>query len=70
MNFDAMDVYGLIVIIISITVAISGTLIRKSVETNREKNDLIMRLQREAQVLKRERLLTDAAVKRARNCKL
>lgn len=62
------SIYMLLVVVNVICVLICSLKIRQNREENISRMKLLRRLQRERIALKRERVLTDAAVKRAKNC--
>ena len=63
-------VYEVLVVINVIFVLVCSLKIKQNREENLARMKLLRKLQRERIALKRERILTDAAVKRARACKL
>lgn len=63
-------VYGLLLFADVVCVLVCSLKIKQNREENLSRIKLIRKLQRERIALKRERALTDAAVKRARACKV
>lgn len=63
-------VYGLLLLADVVCVLVCSLKIRQTREENLSRIKLLRKLQRERIALKRERALTDAAVKRARACKV
>ena len=63
-------IYGLLLLADVVCVLVCSLKIRQNREENLERVKLLRKLQRERIALKRERVLTDAAVKRARACKV
>lgn len=64
-----LHVYEILVIANVICVLICSLKIKQNREENLARMKLLRKLQRERIELKRERVLTDAALKRARACK-
>lgn len=62
-------VYEVLVVVNVICVLICSLKIKQNREENLARMKLLRKLQRARIELKRERVLTDAAVKRARDCK-
>lgn len=65
-----MQIYELLVLVNVVCVLVCSLKIRQNREENISRIKLLRKLQRERIALKRERALTDAAVKRARACKV
>lgn len=65
-----MHIYELLVVVNVVCVLVCSLKIRQNREENMSRIKLLRKLQRERIALKRERVLTDAAVKRARACKV
>lgn len=65
-----MYIYELLVLVNVVCVLVCSLKIRQNREENISRMKLLRKLQRERIELKRERTLTDAAVKRARACKV
>lgn len=65
-----MYIYAALVLVNVVCVLVCSLKIRQSREENISRMKLLRKLQRERIALKRERALTDAAVKRARACKV
>ena len=65
-----MHIYELLVVVNVVCVLVCSLKIRQNREENISRIKLLRKLQRERIALKRERVLTDAAVKRARACKV
>lgn len=65
-----MHVYEMLVVVNVVCVLVCSLKIRQNREENIARMKLLRKLQRERIALKRERVLTDASVKRARDCKL
>lgn len=63
-------IYGLLLLADVVCVLVCSLKIKQNREENLSRIKLIRKLQRERIALKRERALTDAAVKRARACKV
>lgn len=63
-------IYGLLLFADVVCVLVCSLKIKQNREENLSRIKLIRKLQRERIALKRERALTDAAVKRARACKV
>ena len=63
-------IYGLLLLADVVCVLVCSLKIRQNREENLERVKLLRKLQRERIALKRERVLTEAAVKRARACKV
>lgn len=63
-------IYELLVVANVVCVLVCSLKIRQNREENLARMKLLRKLQRERIALKRERALTDAAVKRARACKV
>lgn len=63
-----MHVYEVLVVINVICVLVCSLKIKQNREENLARMKLLRKLHRERIELKRERVLTDAAVKRARDC--
>lgn len=63
-------IYGLLVLADVVCVLVCSLKIKQNREENLARIKLLRKLQRERIELKRERALTDAAVKRARACKV
>lgn len=63
-------VYGLLLLADVVCVLVCSLKIKQNREENLARIKLLRKLQRERIALKRERALTDAAVKRARACKV
>lgn len=61
-------IYELLVVVNVVCVLFCSLKIRQNREENISRLKLLRKLQRERIALKRERVLTDAAVKRARDC--
>lgn len=62
------NIYELLVVVNVVCVLVCSLKIRQNKEENISRMKLLRRLQRERIALKRERVLTDAAVKRAKDC--
>ena len=65
-----MNVYVLIVVVNVVCVLVCSLKIKQNREENVSRMKLLRKLQRERIALKRERVLTEDAVKRARACKV
>lgn len=65
-----MHVYELLVVVNLVVVLFCSLKIRQNREENVSRIKLLRKLQRERIALKRERVLTEDAVKRARACKV
>lgn len=65
-----MYIYAALVLVNVVCVLVCSLKIRQNREENISRMKLLRKLQRERIALKRERALTDAAVKRARACKV
>lgn len=65
-----MHVYEMLVVVNVVCVLICSLKIRQNREENISRIKLLRKLQRERIALKRERVLTEDAVKRARACKV
>ena len=65
-----MRIYELLVLVEVVCVLVCSLKIKQNREENISRMKLLRKLQRERIALKRERALTDAAVKRARACKV
>lgn len=65
-----MRIYAALVLVNVFCVLVCSLKIRQNREENISRMKLLRKLQRERIALKRERALTDAAVKRARACKV
>lgn len=65
-----MYIYAALVLVNVVCVLVCSLKIRQNREENISRIKLIRKLQRERISLKRERALTDAAVNRARACKV
>ena len=65
-----MIVYSILLCVIVVCLIICSLKIKQNREENLIRIKLLRKLHRERIALKRERILTDAAVKRARACKL
>lgn len=65
-----MYVYEVLVVVNVMCVLVCSLKIRQNREENISRMKLLRKLHRERIALKRERALTDAAVKRARACKV
>lgn len=63
-------IYGLLLLADVVCVLVCSLKIRQNREENVSRMKLLRKLQRERIALKRERALTEAAVKRARACKV
>lgn len=63
-------IYGLLLLADVVCVLVCSLKIRQNREENVSRMKLLRKLQRERIALKRERALTDAAVKRAKACKV
>ena len=63
-----VHIYELLVVINVICVLVCSLKIKQNHEENISRMKLLRKLQRERIALKHERVLTDAAVKRARDC--
>lgn len=63
-------IYEVLVLVNVVCVLVCSLKIRQNREENLERVKLLRKLQRERIALKRERVLTDAAVKRAKACKV
>lgn len=63
-------VYGFLLLADVVCVLVCSLKIKQNREENLARMKLLRKLQRERIALKRERALTDAAVKRARACKV
>lgn len=63
-----MYIYEILVVVNVVCVLVCSLKIRQNREENQMRVKLLRKLQRERIALKRERALTDAAVKRARAC--
>ena len=63
-------IYGLLLLADVVCVLVCSLKIRQNREENVSRMKLLRKLQRERYALKRERVLTEAAVKRARACKV
>ena len=63
-------IYGLLLLADVVCVLVCSLKIRQNREENVSRMKLLRKLQRERIALKRERTLTDAAVKRAKACKV
>lgn len=63
-------IYGLMLLANVVCVLVCSLKIRQNREENISRMKLLRKLQRERIALKRERVLTDAAVKRAKACKV
>ena len=63
-------IYGLLLLADVVCVLVCSLKIRQNREENISRMKLLRKLQRERIALKRERALTEAAVKRARACKV
>ena len=63
-------IYGLLLLADVVCVLVCSLKIRQNREENIARVKLLRKLQRERIALKRERALTDAAVKRAKACKV
>lgn len=63
-------IYGLLLMADVVCVLVCSLKIKQNREENISRMKLLRKLQRERIALKRERALTDAAVKRARACKV
>lgn len=63
-------IYGLLLLADVVCVLVCSLKIRQNREENISRMKLLRKLQRERIALKRERDLTEAAVKRARACKV
>ena len=63
-------IYGLLLLADVVCVLVCSLKIRQNREENVSRMKLLRKLQRERIALKRERVLTDAAVKRAKACKV
>lgn len=61
-------IYELLVVVNVVCVLFCSLKIRQNREENNARLKLLRKLQRERIALKRERVLTDAAVKRAQDC--
>ena len=65
-----MYIYAVLVLVNVVCVLVCALKIRQNREENLARMKLLRKLQRQRIALKRERALTDAAVKRARACKV
>ena len=65
-----MHIYELLVVVNVVCVLLCSLKIRQNREENNSRVKLLRKLQRERIALKRERVLTEDAVKRARACKV
>lgn len=65
-----MHVYEVLVVVNVVCVLVCSLKIRQNREENISRIKLLRKLQRERIALKRERVLTEDAVKRARACKV
>ena len=65
-----MHVYELLVVVNVVCVLVCSLKIKQNREENISRIKLLRKLQRERIALKRERVLTEDAVKRARACKV
>ena len=65
-----MHIYELLVVVNVVCVLVCSLKIRQNREENMSRIKLLRKLQRERIALKRERVLTEDAVKRARACKV
>lgn len=65
-----MHVYEILVVVNVVCVLVCSLKIRQNREENISRIKLLRKLQRERIALKRERVLTEDAVKRARACKV
>ena len=63
-----MFVYGILVSVLVVCLLVCSLKIKQNREENLTRIKLLRKLHRERIALKRERILTDAAVKRARDC--
>lgn len=63
-------IYGLLVLVNVVCVLVCSLKIKQNREENLSRMKLLRKLQRERIALKRERVLTEDAVKRARACKV
>lgn len=63
-------VYAALVLVEVVCVLVCSLKIKQNREENLARMKLLRKLQRERIELKRERVLTDAAIKRARACKV
>lgn len=65
-----LHIYEILVATLVVCLIICSLKIKQNREENLARMKLLRKLQRERIALKHERVLTDAAVKRARDCKL
>lgn len=65
-----MHIYEVLVLVNVVCVLVCSLKIRQNREENVSRMKLLRKLQRERIALKRERVLTEAAVKRAKACKV
>ena len=65
-----LHIYELLVVVNVVCVLVCSLKIRQNREENVSRMKLLRKLQRERIALKRERVLTEDAVKRARACKV
>lgn len=65
-----MYIYELLVVVNVVCVLVCSLKIRQNREENLSRIKLLRKLQRERIALKRERVLTEDAIKRARACKV
>ena len=65
-----LHIYELLVVVNVVCVLVCSLKIRQNREENISRIKLLRKLQRERIALKRERVLTEDAVKRARACKV
>ena len=65
-----MHIYEILVVVNVVCVLVCSLKIRQNREENVSRMKLLRKLQRERIALKRERVLTEDAVKRARACKV
>ena len=65
-----MHIYEVLVLVNVVCVLVCSLKIRQNREENVSRMKLMRKLQRERIALKRERVLTEAAVKRAKACKV
>lgn len=63
-------IYGILLLADVVCVLVCSLKIRQNREENLSRMKLLRKLQRERIALKRERVLTEVAVKRARACKV